>query len=309
MKSETASLNVPSTTLSPTLQALVTRAEAALEQALRAADTAPIALHGAMRYAVLGSGKRLRPMLVYAAGAAFNCAHTDLDAPACAVEIIHAYSLVHDDLPAMDDDALRRGRPTCHVAFGEAMAILAGDALQALAFAVLAADHDGTQISAATRVRMLRVLGDACGSIGMAGGQALDLAAVGNALTVDQLELMHARKTGALIRASVTLGLLGAGCADARVLDALDRYAGALGLAFQVRDDILDVEGDAAIIGKTAGKDANAAKPTFPSILGMSASRVRMHELVDSALAALDEVDADTTLLRELALFTTQRQS
>ncbi|MDN5924560.1 MAG: polyprenyl synthetase family protein [Xanthomonadales bacterium] len=300
---------LPLAGLGSALQKLIARADAALEQHLPAANQAPVDLHQAMRYAVLGSGKRLRPMLVYAAAAAIGHDQRNLDAPACAVEIIHAYSLVHDDLPAMDDDALRRGQPTCHIAFGEAMAILAGDALQALAFTLLADEHADVPTDSATRVRMLRVLGDACGSIGMAGGQALDLAATGNTLSIEQLELMHARKTGALIRASVTLGLLAAGCDDASVLHAFDRYAGALGLAFQVRDDILDVEGDAAIIGKTAGKDAQAAKPTFPSILGMQASRARMHELITSALAALDTVDADTTLLRELALFSTQRQS
>jgi farnesyl diphosphate synthase len=215
------------------------RADAALARALPSHAQAPTQLHAAMRYAVLGGGKRLRPVLVYSTGKVFDADLDRLDASACAVEIIHAYSLVHDDLPAMDDDDLRRGRPTCHVAFGEAMAILAGDALQALAFEILAGDvgHDSR-----THVEMLRTLAAACGSHGMAGGQALDLAAVGARLTPDELDRMHEHKTGALIRASVRLGTLGAGCTDAATLAALDRYGHAIGLAFQIRDDILDVE-------------------------------------------------------------------
>ncbi|MGH8163922.1 MAG: farnesyl diphosphate synthase, partial [Rhodanobacteraceae bacterium] len=232
-------------------------------------DSEPRELVRAMRYAVLG-GKRLRPLLVYATGAALGAEEYVLDAPACAVELIHAYSLVHDDLPAMDDDDLRRGRPTCHVVFGEAAAILAGDAMQALAFEIIAADRTPS-IEAATRVEMVRVLSAACGAQGMAGGQAFDLAAVGKTLDLGELERMHVHKTGALIRASVRLGALAAGCGDAATIDALDRYGHAVGLAFQVRDDILDVEGHADVIGKTSGKDAAAAKPTFPSVLGMDA--------------------------------------
>lgn len=285
---------------------LVARADAALARVLPDAAREPVALHQAMRYAVLGGGKRLRPLLVYAAGAIAGCDGASLDVPACAVELIHAYSLVHDDLPAMDDDALRRGRPTCHVAFGEAMAILAGDALQALAFDILAGD-DTPGVDAATRVDMLRVLGAACGSTGMAGGQAMDLAAIGRTLDLAALEHMHACKTGALIRASVRLGALAGGCRDADTLDALDRYARATGLAFQVRDDILDVEGDSTQIGKTAGKDAAADKPTFPSILGMAASRARLAELVDTALAALADLGDEAASLRQLARYTAER--
>ncbi len=294
----------PNSELGPALKALINRAERALEQRLPPAEQSPAPLHGAMRYAVLGGGKRLRPLLVYAAGQALGESGPSLDAAACAVELIHAYSLVHDDLPAMDDDALRRGRPTCHIVFGEAMAILAGDALQALAFEILCEDAG----NAAVGMEKQRVLGRACGAEGMAGGQALDLAAVGRTLTLAELEHMHACKTGALIRASVRLGALTA-AADTAALDMLDRYAAALGLAFQVRDDILDVEGDAAVIGKTAGKDAAADKPTFPSIIGLDASRDRLRELTEMALAAVAPLGDAGALLRELALYAAHRNS
>ncbi|MFK2903430.1 polyprenyl synthetase family protein [Dyella ginsengisoli] len=292
----------PNSELGPALQALIERADRALAAALPADDVPPTDLHRAMRYAVLGGGKRLRPLLVYAAGHALGRDDAALDMPACAVELIHAYSLVHDDLPAMDDDDMRRGRPTCHIVFGEAMAILAGDALQALAFELLAQ----APVEPATGMAMQRTLGRACGAEGMAGGQALDLAAVGRVLTLAELEYMHACKTGALIRASVQLGAMAAG-ADIDTLDALDRYAHAVGLAFQVRDDILDVEGESAVIGKTAGKDAAADKPTFPSILGLEASRARLAELTDEALAALGPLDAPHSPLRELALYAAHR--
>ncbi|HWU75197.1 MAG TPA: farnesyl diphosphate synthase [Rhodanobacter sp.] len=293
-----------STELGPALQSLIQRAEQALDRHLPAADRSPAELHRAMRYAALGGGKRLRPLLVYAAAHLFSEHGNALDAPACAVELIHAYSLVHDDLPAMDDDALRRGRATCHIVFGEAMAILAGDALQALAFELLA-DEAGS-VAPATRLAMLAVLGRACGAEGMAGGQALDLAAVGQPLTLAQLEHMHTCKTGALIRASVQLGAMVAG-ADASTLASLDAYAHAVGLAFQVRDDILDVEGESAVIGKTAGKDAAAAKPTFPSIIGLDASRSRLDELTEAALAAIAPWGERASLLRELAHYSANR--
>jgi len=288
------------------LQALIRRAEQALDRSLPPAEHSPAELHRAMRYAVLGGGKRLRPLLVYAAAHALGEDGPQLDAAACAVELIHAYSLVHDALPAMDDDALRRGRPTCHIVFGEAMAILAGDALQALAFEILA-DNPVSRLDAATSMAMLRALGRACGAEGMAGGQALDLAAVGHPLTLAELEHMHACKTGALIRASVQLGALAAG-ADAATRRALDDYAHAVGLAFQVRDDILDVEGESTVIGKTAGKDAAADKPTFPSIIGLDASRARLVELTDSALAAVTPLGEDAGLLRELAHYAAHRR-
>ncbi|HUW54305.1 MAG TPA: farnesyl diphosphate synthase [Rhodanobacter sp.] len=290
---------------SDALQALIVRAEHALDRSLPPVAQPPTELHRAMRYAVLGGGKRLRPLLVYATAHALGEDGRSLDAPACAVELIHAYSLVHDDLPAMDDDALRRGRPTCHIVFGEAMAILAGDALQALAFEILA-DETGRTTDAAIGMAMLRSLSRACGAEGMAGGQALDLAAVGRPLTLAELEHMHACKTGALIRASVQLGALASG-ADAATRDTLDRYADAVGLAFQVRDDILDVEGESAVIGKTAGKDAAADKPTFPSIIGLDASRARLTELTDLALAAIAPLGSRASLLAELARYAAQR--
>jgi len=291
----------------PSINTLIARADHALAQALPAEHQPPVELHRAMRYAVLGGGKRLRPLLVYAAGIALHANLDALDAAACAVEFIHAYSLVHDDLPAMDDDARRRGRPTCHIVFGEAMAILAGDALQALAFEILA---DATDIdNADTRLRMLQVLGRACGAEGMAGGQAFDLAAVGHRLGLDELERMHDYKTGALIRASVMLGALASGCRDAVTLDALDRFGRAVGLAFQVRDDILDVEGDAAVIGKTQGKDAAADKPTFVSIIGIEASRQRLDELVGEALTAVEPMGERGKTLAALARFAVERVS
>ena len=269
----------------PQLAAWRVRTDAALDRALPADNRAPQRLHAAMRHAVLLGGKRMRPLLVHASGALFNADPALLDAPAVAIELIHAYSLVHDDLPAMDDDDLRRGQPTVHVAFDEATAILAGDALQSLAFAVLA-DAPGSPL---VRVELLRTLASAAGAAGMCGGQALDLHATGNghAMTVGDLEQLHALKTGALIRAAVRMGAL-CGDADDDALDTLDRYADALGLAFQVRDDILDVEGDSATLGKTAGKDAAQDKATFPALLGMTASRQRLDELsraMDAALA------------------------
>ena len=295
----------PNSKLGSAFQSLIVRADEVLARSLPPEDTAPFELHRAMRYAVLGGGKRLRPLLVYAAGHAFGESGPRLDAPACAVELIHAYSLVHDDLPAMDDDALRRGRPTCHIVFGEAMAILAGDALQALAFELLAHDVE-TGVSPARCVEMLRVLGRACGAEGIAGGQALDLAAVGRKLTLAELEHMHACKTGALIRASVALGALAAGASD-DALAALDRYAHAVGLAFQVRDDILDVEGESAVIGKTVGKDAAADKPTFPSIIGMEASREHLARLTADALEAIAPLGERGVLLEELARYAAAR--
>jgi farnesyl diphosphate synthase len=284
-------------------QAWAARSEATLERLLPAATLEPVRLHGAMRHATLGGGKRMRPLLVYAVGTALGALEEDLDLPAAAVELVHAYSLVHDDLPAMDDDALRRGRPTVHVAFDEATAILAGDALQALAFEVLA----DAPCPPSARVGMLRTLARASGAAGMVGGQALDLDAIGRRLELDALQRMHAGKTGALIRAAVRLGAIAAGAGDA-ALAPLDDYAAALGLAFQIRDDILDVEGDAAVIGKTAGKDAANDKPTYPAILGMDESRRLLATLearMQATLAALPQ--ADTSELARLAAFAIAR--
>jgi len=290
------------------LLALSARADDALARALPAADLPPVELHRAMRYAVLGGGKRLRPLLVYATGGAFGTKPDKLDAAAAAVEIIHAYSLVHDDLPAMDDDALRRGRPTCHIVFGEAMAILAGDALQARAFEVLANDPL-LDVDAATHLDMLRTLAAACGSHGMAGGQAFDLAAVGQVLTAAELERMHVHKTGALIRASVRLGALAAGCTDASILASLETYGHSIGLAFQIRDDLLDIEAATEQLGKTAGKDVAANKPTYPAILGVAASRTELARLTADALAAIESLGPSAEDLRDLARFVAQRAS
>ncbi|MDQ6647253.1 MAG: polyprenyl synthetase family protein [Pseudomonadota bacterium] len=295
----------PNSELGPALQTLIVRAEQAMDRSLPPAEQSPHELHRAMRYAVLGGGKRLRPMLVYAAAHAFGIDGRQLDPAACAVELIHAYSLVHDDLPAMDNDALRRGRPTCHIVFGDAMAILAGDALQALAFELLANDHDSA-IEPLTTVAMLHALAQACGAEGMAGGQALDLSAVGRTLTLAELEHMHACKTGALIRASVQLGALLAG-AEVDQQAALDRYAHSVGLAFQIRDDILDVEGDSSVIGKTAGKDAATDKPTFPSIIGLDASRARLAELTQAALTEIAPLGDRGALLQQLASYAAHR--
>ena len=250
------------------------RVEAVLEQTLPTTETAPQRLHAAMRHATLGGGKRIRPLLVYAAGSLFGTDERWLDAPATAVEMIHAYSLVHDDLPAMDDDALRRGKPTVHVAFDEATAILAGDALQAQAFSLLAE----APVSAELRVAWLRSLASAAGVAGMCGGQALDVDATGQLQSLAQLERMHALKTGALIRASVRMGAL-AGTVDEGTLQVLDGFAQALGLAFQVRDDILDVESSSEQLGKTAGKDVAQAKSTYPALLGMDGAKAKLKEL------------------------------
>jgi farnesyl diphosphate synthase len=279
------------------------RAEAALDRCLPTPDAPAARLHPAMRHAVLGGGKRLRPLLVYASGSALGADEAALDAAACAVELIHAYSLVHDDLPAMDDDELRRGRPTVHVAFDEATAILAGDALQALAFEVLC---KAPQADAA-KLAMLRSLAEAAGAAGMCGGQAIDVDAVGQTLSLDALKAMHARKTGALIRAAVRLGALAAG-ADAGTQSELDEYASALGLAIQIRDDLLDVEADSATLGKTAGKDAAANKPTYVTLLGLDGARSALQAEHRRLRAALQGLPCDTSALAALGDMATQRQ-
>jgi farnesyl diphosphate synthase len=276
------------------------RVEETLRCTLPASDAEPGQLHAAMRHAVLGGGKRIRPLLVYAAGAVFGADEDWLDAPAAAVELIHAYSLVHDDLPAMDDDALRRGKPTVHVAFGEATAILAGDALQSLAFELLA----GAQASAELRLAWLHALGLAAGARGMCGGQALDIAATAQRQALEDLEHMHTLKTGALIRASVRMGAVGGG-ADAATLAQLDAFAVALGLAFQVRDDILDVESSSQQLGKTAGKDAAQSKSTYPALLGMDGAKAKLEELdlvMREALGPLRDRAKQLSALGELAI-------
>lgn len=282
------------------------RAHSALDHFLPSPHTAPKRLHEAMRYAVLNGGKRVRAILAYTAGAALGAEHGRLDRPASAVELIHAYSLVHDDLPAMDDDDLRRGQPACHKAFDEATALLAGDALQSLAFYVLA----GETGSAASRTRqMIEALGQASGSAGMAGGQAIDLAAVGNTLDLSQLENMHIHKTGALIRASVRLGALASPEPDEAALENLDRYARCVGLAFQIRDDILDVEGDTATLGKQRGADEARNKPTYPALLGLSQAKRMALDLHEEALTGLETFGSDADPLRWISAYIVTRVS
>lgn len=265
-------------------------------------------LYQAMRYSVMNGGKRVRPLLVYAACEALNGDKTDADGAACAVELIHAYSLVHDDLPAMDDDDLRRGQPTTHKAFDEACAILAGDGLQSLAFEAMAqAEHNPQE--ATLRLRMFTVLARAAGPAGMVGGQAIDLGSVGLKLDRDALELMHRHKTGALIEASVQLGALASGRADADNLASLSQYARAIGLAFQVQDDILDVESDTATLGKHQGADIARDKPTYPALLGMDAAKAYALELRDQALHALRPFDTAAEPLRELARYIVERRN
>ncbi|MBO9711131.1 MAG: polyprenyl synthetase family protein [Caulobacter sp.] len=266
------------------------RTEATLERLLPDPSVEPARLHAAMRHATLGGGKRMRPLLVYAAGTALGADETLLDAPAAAVELVHAYSLVHDDLPAMDDDDLRRGRPTVHVAFDEATAILAGDALQTLAFSALAE----ADAPARLRIDWVRALADASGVAGMCGGQALDIDATGRTLTLEHLQRMHALKTGALIRAAVRMGAL-AGGADATTLAQLDAFADALGLAFQVRDDLLDIEASSEQLGKTAGKDVAQAKSTYPALLGVGGARSKLDELAVAMRDALAPFFGDRT--------------
>ena len=271
------------------------RVEAALDHALPFSDVAPRRLHAAMRHAVLNGGKRMRPMLVYASGIAMGAREDTLDAAAVAVELVHCYSLVHDDLPAMDDDNLRRGQPTVHIAFDQATAILAGDALQSLGFETLA----DAPLDSGRRVAMLAELARAAGTSGMCGGQALDIDATGESVSLADLERLHALKTGALLRASVRLGAIAAG-ANPASLPALDRYADALGLAFQIRDDLLDIEGDSASLGKTAGKDAAQDKATFPALIGAQGSRSRLQELSVVMRDALATMDANTAALAAL---------
>jgi len=264
-------------------------------------------LQEAMRYSVIGGGgKRVRPVLVYAAGKALNIEEDQLDACACAVEIIHAYSLIHDDLPAMDDDDLRRGRPTCHKEYDEATAILAGDALQAFAFEILATDS-ALQTSPGNRIEMIKLLAKASGSVGMAGGQAIDLDAVGKALKLEELENMHLLKTGALIRASVLLGAMCSPNVQASKLEALDTYAHCVGLAFQIHDDVLDVTADTETLGKPQGSDEQQNKPTYPSLLGLEGAQQRALELHNRAIQALEVFDESADILRKLSAYIIER--
>ena len=280
--------------------------EQTLSGLLPAQGSNPQRLHDAMRYATLGGGKRVRPMLTFAAGLVADANPERIKVAAAAVEIIHAYSLIHDDLPCMDDDVLRRGRPTCHIEFDEATALLAGDALQALAFE-LVSTHKLAD-SATTQLEMIQLFSRACGSHGMAGGQAIDLANVGLAITLPELEFMHMQKTGALIRAAV---LLGAQCGkplDDQAMQHLDRYAKCVGLAFQVVDDVLDCESNTEKLGKTVGKDQDANKPTYVSLMGMAPAKQFADDLLADAIDSLTGFDAKADRLRELAEFIVRRE-
>jgi farnesyl diphosphate synthase len=280
--------------------------EDALDRFLPAAASVPAKLHAAMRYTTLGGGKRVRPLLAYAAGELFGANPDAVARAACAVEMIHAYSLVHDDMPCMDDDDLRRGKPTVHVAYDEATALLVGDALQAQAFEVLAGSE---AVPPARLVTMLRLLAEAAGSSGMCGGQAIDLDSVGLSLTRDELERMHQLKTGAMLRVSVLLGALAGRDLAPHELEALTAYSHAIGLAFQVVDDVLDATEDSATLGKTAGKDAAANKPTYVTILGLEPSKALAEQLRRQAHEALAPFGEQALRLRELADLIVQRKA
>ena len=275
-----------------------------LDSALPPASLGPERLHEAMRYAVFNGGKRVRPLLAYATGECIDVEPDLLDGPAVAIELIHAFSLVHDDLPAMDDDDLRRGKPTVHIQYDEATAILAADALQPLAFSILA----GLGIaSESARNKLIRLVADACGSVGMTGGQSADLAAEGGILTVGELEHMYALKTGALIHAAVVSACMLRGDLDSTSTAALDAFGRKIGIAFQIKDDILDVEGETHVIGKPSGSDEERGKATYPALFGVDASRKRCDELLNSALADLDLLGNTAAPLEWLARYIVER--
>ena len=283
-----------------------TQFEAVLRNLLPSAELSPQRLHAAMRYSVLDGGKRVRPLLAFAAGELAGADTARVNYAAAAVELIHAYSLVHDDMPCMDDDVLRRGKPTCHVEYDEATALLVGDALQSLAFQLLSEQQ--LSDSPAKQLKMVKLLAIASGSRGMAGGQAIDLASVGKQLTLPELENMHIHKTGALIRVAILLGAhCGNGLNDAQ-LDKLDRFGKLIGLAFQVVDDVLDCEADTATLGKTAGKDADNDKPTYVSLLGLAAAKEMAQRLHSEALESLNEFGDKALRLRQLADFIVLRK-
>lgn len=282
------------------LESWQARMERALAARLPRADVVPTRLHEAMRYSVLGGGKRVRPALLFATARALGLAEDEVEAAACAIELVHVYSLIHDDLPAMDDDDLRRGRPTCHKAYDEATAILVGDALQPLAFQLLASDP-ALPAAPAIRLRLIELLAHASGTFGMAGGQAIDLAVQGKQLDIAQVEDMHARKTGAIIRVSVLMAAACVPSLEPHLYAALSRFATAIGLAFQIQDDLLDVIGDASALGKATGADRERAKPTHPAVIGIAASQERVRLLHDQALDALAPFGDRAALLRSLA--------
>lgn len=283
------------------------RIEKALDKRLPKATILPQQLHQAMRYSTLDGGKRMRPLLTYSTGNALGLKIECLDGIACAIEFIHVYSLIHDDLPAMDDDNLRRGKATNHVAFDEATAILAGDALQTLAFETLVNDST-IKATPTQRLQMIATLIKASGSQGMVGGQAIDLASTGKQINLPELENMHIHKTGALIRASVNIAALAKTDIDLGIAQKLDHYAKCIGLSFQVKDDILDEESDTVTLGKTQGKDQHQAKPTYPALLGLTGAKQKAQELHEQALASLHDFGSEADLLRNLSLYIIQRK-
>ena len=280
--------------------------ETALNYWLPESSSEPKKLHEAMRYSVLAEGKRIRPILLYATGEAFGVELGKLNGPACAVEIMHAYSLIHDDLPSMDDDDLRRGRPTCHKVFDEATAILAGDALQALAFQILAMDPK-IETNDSQRLKMIETLSLASGSRGMAGGQAIDLASVGLELNIDELENMHSHKTGALIKASAEIGALSAKDISSELFTSISNYAKYIGIAFQIKDDILDIESETAVLGKPQGSDMALNKPTYPNLLGLDGAKEMADKLHLKAIKCLDVFDKKAKMLRQIADYIIKR--
>jgi geranylgeranyl pyrophosphate synthase len=298
----------PEAQLKKFMRASQERVDQALDEWLPPTNRVPYRLHEAMRYSVFNGGKRMRPVLTYGTGQALGIDLDLLNGPACAVELIHAYSLVHDDLPAMDNDDLRRGKPTCHVAYDEATAILVGDGLQTLAFQVLASDPS-LPVSDTARIEMINILVQASGSHGMVGGQAIDLDSIGTQLDLPSLENMHIHKTGALIRASVRLASCVAEGVDGNNVARLDHYANCIGLSFQIQDDILDEESDTQTLGKTQGKDRNHHKPTYPGLLGMSGAKQKALDLHEEALESLSIFGRDADILRSISLYIIKRRN
>lgn len=294
------------TNMTSALSTAKQRIEQQLNQYITQLQPIPSTLQKALNYTVLAGGKRLRPLLVYATGHCLGATLETLDPPAVAIELIHTYSLIHDDLPCMDDDDLRRGKPTCHKAFNEATAILVGDALQSLAFEILATKRH--KPNTAIQCEMMKVLAVASGAKGMVGGQQLDLEAEGQTRSLDEVEKIHALKTSALIRASVRMGALAAGCTHPEALACLDQYAQQVGLAFQIQDDILDIEGHATTTGKPVGSDASAQKATFPLLTSVAQAKQKVSALVQSALTSLGKLPYDTSELAQLARQMTDRQ-
>lgn len=290
----------------PFLESCQLRVMRSLEHWLPNENKIPRRLHSAMRYAVFNHGKRIRPVLIYATGKALGINETELDGPACAVECIHTYSLIHDDLPAMDDDDMRRGQPTCHKVYDEAVAILAGDALQSLAFYILSHDKN-IKVGPTIQLKMIEQLSLACGSRGLAGGQDMDLSSIGKNINLTELEDMHIHKTGALIHTSVLLGAFSYPDLTDQQRHKLEHYANCIGLAFQIQDDILDVEGDSATIGKTSGKDMAQKKPTYTSLLGLSGAKEKNRELLKEALASLEQFGQPADELRWIAKYIINR--